>query len=232
MKNSLLTIIALTSLTGCTRGDLDAAAADTTRNTDLVPTVVAQAYNDGPLSGGAAARTLAIGSRISATWGKSITSSSTKEGQTVTVTVTPDVNDGRGRTVIPRGAVIDLLIKEIAPATSRSDADGKLVLSVTSTTIRGRTYSLTGAVTSLTHTLQDHGIGTSEVKKVAVGTAVGAAVGQVIGRDTKATVIGGAIGAVGGAAVARETKNRELVVSAGAPVVITLTAPFTVADGR
>jgi hypothetical protein len=99
---------------------------------------------------------------------------------------------------------------------------------VTSTTIGGRTYSLTGNVT-VPHTLQSHDIGTSEVKKVAIGTAVGAAVGQVIGRDTKATVIGGAIGAVGGAAVARETKNRVLVVSAGAPVVITLTGPFTVA---
>jgi len=232
VRNSLLAIFALTSLTACSRGDLDAASTDTSRNTDLLPAVTTRAYNDAPVSGGTAARTLAIGSRINATWGKSITSSSNKAGQTVTVTVASDVKDGRGRTVIPRGAVVDLLIREIAPATSRSDADGKLVLSVTSTTIRGRTYSLTGAVTSLPHTLQSHGIGTSEVKKVAVGTAVGAAVGQVIGRDTKATVIGGAIGAVGGAAVARETKNRELVVSAGAPVVITLTAPFTIADGR
>jgi hypothetical protein len=104
------------------------------------------------------------------------------------------------------------------------------VLGVTSTTFRGRTYSLTGVVTSVPHTLQSHGIGGSEAKKVAIGTAVGAAVGQVIGRDTKATVIGGAIGAVGGAVVARETKNRELVVSSGAPVVITLTAPFTISE--
>ena len=232
MRNSLFAIFALTSLTACSRGNLDAASTDTTRNTDLLLTVPTPAYNDVPLSGGTAARTLAIGSRINATWGKSITSSSNKAGQTVTVTVMSDVKDGRGRTVIPTGAVVDLLIKEIAPATSRSDADGKLVLSVTSTTIRGRTYSLTGEVTSLPHTLQSHGVGTSEVKKVAVGTAVGSAVGQVIGRDTKATVIGGAIGAVGGAAVARETKNRELVVSAGVTVVITLTAPFTIADGR
>jgi len=232
MIRSLFTVIALTSVAACTRGELDAASSDSSRNTDLVPTVVAQAYNDGPVSAGAAARTLPVGSRINATWGKSITSSDNKEGQTVTVTVTSNVKDSRGRTVIPSGATIDLLIKELAPATSRSDDDGKLVLGVTSTTIRGRTYSLTGNVTSLPHTLQSHGIGTSEVKKVAIGTAVGAAVGQVIGKDTKATVIGGAIGAVGGAAVARETKNRELVVAAGAPVVITLTAPFTIADGR
>lgn len=231
MRNSLFAVLALTSLTACTRGDLDAAPSDSGRNTDLVPTVIAQAYNDGPVSGGSAARTLPVGSRINATWGESITSSSNKEGETVTVTVTSDVKDGRGRTVIPRGATVDLLINDLEPATSRSDDDGKLVLGVTSTTIGGRTYSLTGNVT-VPHTLRSHGVGTSEVKKVAIGTAVGAAVGQVIGKDTKATVIGGAIGAVGGAAVARETKNRELVVSAGAPVVITLTGPFTIADRR
>ena len=230
MKHSLLAIIALTSVAACTRGELDAASSDTTRNLDLVPTVIAQAWTDGPLRGGSAARTLAIGSRINATWGASITSSDNKAGQTVTVTVTSDVKDGRGGVVIPSGATVDLLIRELAPATSRSDADGKLVLGVTSTTIRGRTYSLRGNV-AVPHTLRSHGIGGSEAKKVAIGTAVGAAVGQVIGRDTKATVIGGAIGAVGGAVVARQTKNRELVVSAGAPVVITLTEAFTV-SGR
>ena len=231
MRKSLLAVFALTILTACTRGDLDAAPSDSSRDLGLVPTVIAQAYNDGPLSAGTAARTLAIGSRINATWGKGITSSSNKAGQTVTVTVSSDVRDGRGRTVIPRGATVDLLIRDLAPATSRSDEDGKLVLGVTSTTIRGRTYPLSGNVT-VPHTLQSHGIGGSEAKKVAIGTAVGAVVGQVIGKDTKATVIGGAIGAVGGAVVARQTKNRELVVSAGAPVVITLTGPFTIADGR
>ena len=232
MRNSLITLFAITSLAACTRGDLDAATSDSSRDLSLLPTDSVRAYNDAPRSAGTVSRTLATGSRINATWGKSVTSSNNKVGQTVTVTVASDVKDGRGRTVIPRGAVVDLLITELEPATNRSDDDGKLVLGVTSTTIRGRTYSLTGNVTSVPHTLQSHGIGGSEVKKVAIGTAVGAAVGQVIGRDTKATVIGGAIGAVGGAAVARETKNRELVVSAGAPVVITLTAPFTIADGR
>jgi len=232
MRRSVFAVIALSSVAACTRGDLDAASADSARNVDLVPTVVAGAYNDGSPTAGTAARTLAVGSRINATLGKGITSSDNKEGQTVTVTVTSNVKDNRGRTVIPSGATIDLLINDLEPATSRSDDDGKLELGVTSTTIRGRTYSLTGNVTSLPHTLRSHGVGTSEAKKVAIGTAVGAAVGQVIGKDTKATVIGGAIGAVGGAAVARETKNRELVVSAGAPVVITLTAPFTIPDGR
>jgi YMGG-like Gly-zipper len=232
VRNSLLAVFALTSVTACTRGNLDAASSDTGRNVDLVPSTTVQAWNDRSPVAAAGSRTLAIGSRINASWGRTISSSSNKEGETVTITVTSDVKDGRGRVVIPSGATVDLLITDLEPATSRSDPDGKLALRVTSTTIRGRTYALKGDVTSVPHTLKSHGIGTSEAKKVGIGTAVGAAVGQVIGKDTKATVIGGAVGAVAGAAVARETKNRELVVSVGAPVVITLTGAFTIADGR
>jgi hypothetical protein len=227
----MLAVFTLTSLTACSRGDLDAAMTDTGRNLDLAPTVTVAAWDDRPLAASPAARTLAIGSRINATWGRALSSSSNKEGETVTVTVTSNVRDGRGRVVIPGGATVALVITDLEPATSRSDPDGKLALSVTSTTIRGQTYALQGVVTSLPHTLKSHGIGTSEAKKVGIGTAVGAVVGQVVGKDTKATVIGGAIGAVGGAVVARQTKNRELIVSAGAPVVITLTGPFTI-DGR
>ena len=227
MRTMILAVLALSGAVGCSGGDLDAATNDTSRSLDLLPTGTVAAFNDRPLAAATAMRTLAIGSRINGSWGRTINSSSTKEGETVTIIVTSDVKDGRGRVVIPSGATVDLLITDLEPATSRSDPDGKLALSVTSTTIRGKTYALQGAVT-VPHTLKSHGIGTSEAKKVGIGTAVGAVVGQVIGKDTKATVIGGAVGAVAGAAVARETKNRDLVVTVGAPVVVTLTGPFTI----
>ncbi|HWP69963.1 MAG TPA: YMGG-like glycine zipper-containing protein [Gemmatimonadaceae bacterium] len=228
MRTMILAVLALSGAVGCSGGDLDAATNDSSRSLELLPTDTFAAFNDRPLAAAPAMRTLAIGSRINGSWGRTINSSSTKEGETVTVIVTSDVKDARGRVVIPSGATVDLLITDLEPATSRSDPDGKLALSVTSTTIRGKTYTLQGAVTSVPHTLKSHGIGTSEAKKVGIGTAVGAVVGQVIGKDTKATVIGGAVGAVAGAAVARETKNRDLVVTVGAPVVITLTGPFTI----
>jgi hypothetical protein len=229
MRNTLFAVLAMSSLAACTRGNLDAATSDSARNVDLVPTLAVKPWNDRSPVAAPASRTLDIGSRINATWGRTITTAGNKAGETVTTTVTSDVKDDRGRVVIPSGATIDLLITKLEPATSRGDADGVLLLSVTSTTIRGRTYSLQGDVTSVTHSLRSRGTGKSEVLKVGVGTAVGAAVGQVIGKNTKATVIGGAIGAVGGAVVARQTKNRDLVISVGAPVVITLTGPFTTA---
>lgn len=232
MRMTMFAMLALSGLAGCSGGNLDAASSDSLRNLDLVPTDTIQAYNDVPLVTAPGSRTLAIGSRIEATWGRTITSRTNKVGETVMITVTSDVKDGRGRVVIPSGATVELLITALGPATSASDPDGELALSVTSTTIVGRTYPLQGDV-SVPHALKGRGIGKAEVVKVGVGTAVGAAVGQVIGRDTKATVIGGAVGAAGGAAVAAQTASRDVVVSVGSPVLITLTASFTRAgNGR
>ncbi|HEY5547323.1 MAG TPA: hypothetical protein VIK50_14820 [Gemmatimonadaceae bacterium] len=229
MRNTMFAVLALSGLVGCTRGELDAASSGSGRNLDLLATDTVLAFDDQPLGAVPGSRTLAIGSRIDATWGRTITSRKNKAGETVTIIVTSDVKDGGGRVVIPSGATVALLITELAPATSRSDSDGKLTLSVTSTTIRGRTYSLQGDVTSVPHSLKGRGIGKAEAVKVGVGTAIGAAAGQVIGRDTKSTVIGGAVGAVGGAAVAAQTASRDVVVSVGSRVLITLTGPFTVA---
>jgi hypothetical protein len=232
MRSPILAVLALSGLAACSRGDLDAATGDSSRNLDLLPTDTVHAYNDRPLVAAARGmRTLAIGSRIDATWGRTISSQTNKAGESVTIIVTSDVEDGVGRVVIPSGATVDLLITELAPATSRSDSYGKLALDVTSATINGRSYALQGNVTSLTHLLVGRGIGTAEVVKVGIGTAVGAAAGQVIGRDTRSTVIGGAVGAVGGAVVAAQTASRDVVVNIGSPVQITLSGPFTIAGG-
>ena len=172
-------VVVLTTLTvGCSWGNLDAATSDSSRNFELLPADTIFAFNDAPPIGALGMRRLAIGSRINATWGRTITSRTNKAGETVTIIVTSDVKDGRGNVVIPSGATVELLITELAPATSRSDSDGKLALSVTSTMIRGRSYSLQGDVTSVPHSLKDRGIGKAEVVKavgdvvVSVGTAV------------------------------------------------------------
>ena len=178
-------VVVLTTLTvGCSWGNLDAATSDRSRNFDLLPADTIFAFNDAPPLGALGMRRLAIGSRVNATWGRTITSRTNKAGESVTIIVTSDVKDGRGNVVIPSGATVELLITELAPATS-SDSDGKLALSVTSTMIRGRSYSLQGDVTS-----------------------------------------------VGQATVAARRASRDVVVSVGTAVVITLTGPLAVAMSR
>ena len=229
MRRTIVTVLALAGLAACGRGTETAALGDSAaRNLSLVPNSSGGAINDRPVSTAPATRTLGTGSRIDATWGSAITSRSNKAGETVTISVGSDVQDKNGRVVIPAGSTVDLLITQLAPATNKNQADGTLALSVTSATIRGQRYALQGDVTSVTQSLKGRGVGTAEAVKVGVGTAVGAAAGQVIGKNTKSTVIGGAVGAAGGAAVAVQTASRDVVVSSGAPVVITLTGPLTV----
>jgi hypothetical protein len=230
MRRASVAVLALAGLAACGRGNQDVALADSAgRNLALVPPGGGGgALNDRPVSTAPTTRTLGTGSRIDASWGSAITSRSNKAGETVTISVDSDVKDKNGRVVIPAGSTLDLLITQLSPATNRHQADGKLALSVTSATIRGLRYSVQGDVTSVTHSLKGRGVGTAEAVKVGVGTAVGAAVGQAIGKDTKSTVIGGAVGAAGGAAAAAQTASRDVVVSSGAPVVITLTGPLTV----
>ena len=125
--------------------------------------------------------------------------------------------------------VLMLTIAEITPAKNKSQQDGTLVLQVTNVTVRNQGYPLSGEITSLSHTLKGRGVTAGEVEKVAVGTAIGAVAGRVIGGNSKGTIIGGAIGAAGGTVVAVHTASRDVVVSAGTPVGITLSNPLKVA---
>ncbi len=160
---------------------------------------------------------------------QTITSRSSKAGETVRTTVDADTKDAGGRIVIPAGSVLELTISEIKPATTPHQSDGTLTLQVAGITVRGQRYPLDGQVTSLSHTLKGRGVSTGEVEKVAVGTAAGVVAGRLIGGNTKGAIIGGAVGAAGGTVVAIETASRDVVVTAGTPVTITLSSPFTAA---
>jgi len=177
---------------------------------------------------GVAIRTLASGTTIDVTMDRTITSRSNEAGEAVMTTVDADVVDGSGRVVIPAGSTVELRITEITPARNRSQADGRLTLQVTGVMVRGRRYPLEAEVTSVAHTLKGRGVTVGEVEKVAVGAAVGAVAGRIIGGDAKGTIIGAAVGAAGGTAVAIQTASRDVVVSAGTPITITLIGPLAV----
>lgn len=216
MNRTLLSGLTLLGLIACGGSKPDAAPA-------------ASAGDRPTASPASTTRTLATGARIDATTGQTITSRSNKAGETMTTTVDHDVTDASGRVVIPAGSTVELTIGEITPARNKSQKDGTLTLQVTGVTVRGVRYPIAAQVTSVSHDLKGRGVTAGEVEKVAVGTAIGAVAGQVIGGNTKGAIIGGAVGAAGGTVVAIQTASRDVVVSAGSPVVITLTGPLTVA---
>ena len=167
-------------------------------------------------------RALGAGTLIEAAISDSINSRHDKAGKTVTAAVARDVKDRVGRVVIPAGSVVTLTVTELAPAKSKSAADGKLALQATSVNVKGRIYALDADVDPVAHELKGRGVTAGEVEKVGVGTAIGAIGGRIIGGNTKGAVIGGVVGAGAGTAVAVQTASRDVVVRPGTPVKITL----------
>jgi hypothetical protein len=227
MIRTLLASLALAGLVACGRGKQEVAGDDSAgRNLERAPSAGGGTLSDRPVSFTSTTRTLGAGARIDATMAQTITSRSNKAGETVTATVAADAKDRNGRVVVPAGSAVELLITQLEPAKNKSQADGTLTFQVTAATVRGQRYPMAAEVTSVPHTLKGRGVTAGEAEKVGVGTAIGVVAGRVIGGT--GAVVGGAVGAAGGTVVAIQTASRDVVVSAGAPVVITLTGPLTV----
>ena len=167
-------------------------------------------------------RSLESGTRVSATIQDELSSRVNKAGESFRATVSSDVTDSRGNVVIPAGSIVGLTINQLEPGSEQIRPEGRLSLTVNSVTVGGELYPLNASLDPVAHTMQGRGITKDEAARIAAGTAIGAGVGQVIGKNTKSTVIGGAVGAVAGGAVAVRYAYRDVVIAAGTPIAFTL----------
>jgi hypothetical protein len=156
-----------------------------------------------------------------------LTSRHNKRGETVTATLASDVTDARGRTVIPAGALFVGTITDIAPAESPG-GQGRMVITYTSVEFGGQTYAVSARTDSLPTYMKGRGVTAGDAAKVGAATAVGAAAGAIIGKDVKGAVIGGAVGAAAGVGIAAATRDVDILLNAGSPIRLVLTAPFSV----
>ncbi len=152
-------------------------------------------------------------------------------GATFTANISADVKDTRGRVVIPAGSVVNLTITELQPAKDKGQADGKITVMVSSVTVGGTSYPMSGEITSMAHTLKGRGVSEAEIEKTAAGAVIGGVAGRIIGGNAKGTVIGVVLGGAAGAVIAAQTADRDVVLVAGTPLVITLKGPLTITRG-
>jgi len=174
-----------------------------------------------------AKRSLESGTTVALKSAEGFTSESHKAGQTITATVSSDVTNGAGKVVIPAGSTVTLKIDELVRSKNKDDS-GKVVLKATSVNIEGKTYDLDGTSTEVEHQLKGRGVRAGDAAKVGAGAAAGAIVGRVLSGKKKGAVVGGVIGAAAGTAVAVNSADRDLVVPAGARIVIRLSDDFEV----
>jgi hypothetical protein len=247
----MLAIAGIVAVAACARDRADQATADSlSRDLQMSPADSSAALNDRPTSPPASrpstptpstprpntpstptttttGRSLAAGSTIETNATNQISSRNNKVGETLSATVSNDVTDSRGRVVIPAGSVVKLTISEIAPAENKGQADGKIVLMPSTIEVGGKSYTLNASIESVEHTLQGRGVTAGDAAKVGAGAAAGAIAGRVLSGNKKGAIIGGVVGAAVGTGVAMETADRDVVVPAGAKIVLKLTETLT-----
>jgi hypothetical protein len=170
--------------------------------------------------------TLGDGTRIALAASDTLTSRHNKKGETVTATATADIRDERGRVVIPAGALFIGVISDIAPAESPG-GQGRLVLTFNQVEIGGNRYPVAARTDSVGSYMKGRGVTAGDAAKVGAGAVVGAVAGRVIGGDKTGTIVGGVVGAATGVGIAAATKDVDIILAAGAPIRLVLTAPFT-----
>lgn len=178
-----------------------------------------------PAPPAAPAPSLAAGAAVALTAAAEFSTKTHKVGQTVTATVASDIRDDNGKVVIPAGATMTLSIVQLARSENKDDS-GKVVLAATSVSIDGKSYDIAGSSTEVERQLKGRGVQAGDAAKVGVGAAAGAVLGRVLGGKKKGAVVGGVVGAAAGTAVAVNSADRDLIVPAGAKIVIALTNLF------
>jgi hypothetical protein len=184
-----------------------------------------------PAAPGPVTRTVGEGAMLMLAASDTLTSRHNKKGETVVATCTADVEDAQGRVVIPAGAVFTGTISDIAPA-EHPGGEGRMVLTFNQVEFGGQTYAVAARTDSLGTVMKGRGVTVGDAAKVGVGAAAGAIAGRVIGGNKTGTIVGGVVGAAAGTGVAAATKDVDILLPAGAPIRLVLTAPFSVPAGN
>ena len=164
----------------------------------------------------------AVGTRIVTTSDVEITTRKNKAGEHFTATVSAAVTGQDGQELIPAGAQVTFAIVDIKEAENKNEA-GVLVLRPIQVAVDGTSYPISADVTELAVERKGRGVTAGDAGKVAAGAAAGAILGKILTKKGTGAVVGGAVGAAAGTAIAVNSADKDLVVPAGARIVIQLT---------
>jgi hypothetical protein len=170
---------------------------------------------------------LASGTRLDLTATDTLSSRTNKAGDAFTARVASDVKDLSGNVVIPAGSTVNGTITAVKAAPNPR-TPGTLTLSVTSVTVRGTSYPIEASIDSVATQRKGRGVTTGDAAKVGAGAVAGAVLGRGIGGNRKGTIKGGVVGGIAGAGVASSTKDSDIILPAGAHIVVRLTKELAV----
>ncbi len=168
---------------------------------------------------------IAAGTTIGVSNGAKVCSSTLQVGDRVVVTSNSEVSGSNGVS-IPAGASFGLVVTTSKTSGSQGDA-AALEFDVRSVTFGGETYTVAGSVTTEAVVMERKG---GDAKKVAIGAAAGAVIGNIIGGGSRVqrTAVGAAAGGAAGAVTAAMTGDRFACLPEGAALTVRLGSALTV----
>jgi hypothetical protein len=132
-----------------------------------------------------------------------------------------DLQDERGRVLVPAGSTMRGVVSTVTRAT-RLERTGRLTVSFDRLTINHRSYPIRATVTQA---LESEGI-RGETERIGIGAGAGAILGAILG-GAKGALAGVLIG--GGGTIAA-TEGRDVELPAGTVLRVRLDSPLTVAS--
>jgi hypothetical protein len=189
------------------------------------PRPVASTAGSEPAPPPSSSGVIASGTSISVSNGAKVCSNTLTVGDRVTATTSSSVSGSNG-VAIPAGARVGLVVTTSKTSGSQGDA-AELEFDVRSLTFGGETYTVAGSVSTDAVVMERKG---GDGKKVAIGAAAGAVIGNVIGGGSRAqrTVVGAAAGGLAGAATAAMTGDRLACLPENAALTVRLGSALTV----
>ncbi len=199
----VLLIVFAAGLAGCTKTDAAADAKETAaQNTPSQETLV-----------------MPVGTRFLATLGTRLSTDSNNNGDPfVATTVEPIVVDGR--TVVPAGARIDGMLRDVQASGRIKDRARMTLVFQEIVDTDGKTHTMSALPLTIKAASETH----NDVIKIAGGTAAGAILGAISGKKN-GTVIGAAAGAGAGTILVLATKGDDVELNQGLKLYVEMTGP-------
>ena len=171
--------------------------------------------------------TLLAGTEIVLTALDTITSGHNEIGDSVRARSSHPLESEDGAVLVPAGAEFLGVIADIAPAETPG-GEGRMSLMFTRVLLDGVSYEIEARLDSIGTRMKGRGVTAGDAAKVGAGAAVGALAGRVLGGNRRGTAIGAIAGAAAGVGIAAATRDVDIILDAGAPIRLVLTAPLVV----
>jgi hypothetical protein len=174
-------------------------------------------------------RTVSSGTSFTVRFDNQVSTRTASEGSTFTTTLSHDLTDDQGRTVIPAGATVRGRVTRAVASGGGLGRDAALSVTLTSISYGGERYPIDVTMVDAPAVQRRSRQGRGQTAAtVAGGAAVGAVAGRVLGRSRRDAAIGAVVGGAAGTAVVVGTHDIDAVIPAGTTATVRLDGPVRV----